>query len=242
MGKRAFAKILSAALLAALLLSTVLFQPRAQKVSGTLPGTAFLQTVIIDAGHGGEDGGAVGASGVPESGINLAIARKLDDLLALYGVPTKLLRETEQSIHSGDAITLRQQKVSDLHNRVDLIAQTPNGLVISIHQNKFGNPKYHGAQVFYANNAQPFAAYTQMLLRAVLDPENSRVATKIPSSVYLMSHITCPAILVECGFLSNPAEDYLLQTDGYQTKIAATLAASYLQFDGLSEGELEHEG
>ena len=123
--------------------------------------------------------------------------------------------------------------MSDLHNRVARIEATPHATLISIHQNTYdGSSRYHGAQVFYANGALslPLAQYTQEVLRRALDPENSRQATKIPDSIYLMSHISCRAILVECGFLSNPSEDALLQTSGYQTKIAAALAGAYLGF------------
>lgn len=198
-------------------------------------------TLIIDAGHGGEDGGAVSISGVPESGINLAITLKLDYLMGLYGVDTKVLRTTDISLHDSSAATLREKKVSDLHNRVAMIEGTPNATLISIHQNTFQSAKYHGAQVFFTNGeiSLPFAALMQETLKNTLDPSNARVPTKIPDSVYLMNHITCRAILVECGFLSNAEEDIRLQSGAYQTKIALALAGAYLQF---TEGELPNEG
>lgn len=203
-------------------------------------------TVIIDAGHGGEDGGAVSISGIPESGINLAIALKLDQLFGLYGVSTDVLRTQDVSLHDDGASTLREKKVSDLHNRVDHIESIPNATLISIHQNTYQSQKYHGAQVFYANGelSLPFAQLTQETLRLVLDPENTRVPTKIPDTVFLMNHISCRAILVECGFLSNPDEDQLLQNTGYQTKIASALAGAYLQYQGQelnTEGEQSDE-
>lgn len=203
------------------------------------------ETVVIDAGHGGGDGGAVSITGVAESGINLSIALRLDQLLGFYGVETKVLRTTEDSLHDADSGTLREKKVTDLHNRVEMIEATENATLISIHQNSFQNPKYHGAQVFYANGdlSLPLAQSIQETLRLALDPENNRVATKIPESVYLMNHISCRAILVECGFLTNPEEDLKLQDTGYQTKIAAALAGGYLQFQGAAtEGELPNEG
>lgn len=204
---------------------------------------------MIDAGHGGEDGGAVSVSGVPESGINLAIALKLNHLFGLYGVQTRVLRTEDKALYSSDAVTLREKKVSDLHNRVDMIKATPNATLISIHQNIFENPKYHGAQVFYANGdvTLPFAKVAQKMLQSTLDPSNNRVPTRIPDNVYLMNHITCRAILVECGFLSNPDEDRLLQTPTYQTRIAAALAGAYLQYqemidEPITEGEVPNEG
>lgn len=206
------------------------------------------ETVVIDAGHGGEDGGAVTSTGVPESGINLSIALRLDGLLGLYGVQTKVLRTTDTSLHDSDAKTLREKKVSDLHNRVAMIEETENATLISIHQNKFQGSRYHGAQVFYANEelSLPFAVLTQNVLKETLDPSNARVPTQIPDSIYLMNHITCRAILVECGFLSNSAEAQKLQTPEYQEKIAVALAGSFIQFQGMdppiTEGELPNEG
>ena len=194
------------------------------------------ETVVIDAGHGGEDGGAVSISGVPESGINLEIALKLDYMMGLYGVQTKVLRDRDISLHDSDAKTLRQKKVSDLHNRVSIIESIENATLISIHQNTFQGAKYHGAQVFYTKHEEslPFATLTQQILREALDPSNTRLPAKIPDSVYLMKHITCRAILVECGFLSNREEDQKLQTAAYQTKIGLALAGAFLQ---LTEGE-----
>ena len=165
--------------------------------------------------------------------MNLAIATRLDHILGLFGANVVMLRTEDVSLHDDSASTLREKKVSDLHNRVARIEATPHATLISIHQNTYdGSSRYHGAQVFYANGALslPLAQYTQEVLRRALDPENSRQATKIPDSIYLMSHISCRAILVECGFLSNPSEDALLQTSGYQTKIAAALAGAYLGF------------
>ncbi len=190
------------------------------------------QTLILDAGHGGEDGGAVSLSGAVESHINLAIVLRLDQILGLYGVAPVLLRSEDISLHDRSAQTLREKKVSDLHNRVAAIQAAEPATLISIHQNTFQSPKYHGAQVFYANGALslPFAQLTQETLRLALDPENGRVPAPIPDSVYLMNHITCRAVLVECGFLSNPEEDRLLQTEGYQCKIAAALAGAWMQF------------
>ena len=178
---------------------------------------------------------------MPESGINLAIVQKLDQLLGLYGEAPLLLRSEDISLHDDRAQTLREKKVSDLHNRVARIEETEHAVLLSVHQNTFPDGKYHGAQVFYSNGelSQPLAQLTQETLRAALDPGNTREAKPIPDSVYLMNHITCPAILVECGFLSNAEEDLLLQSGAYQTKLASALAASWLQWldeEGRGEG------
>ncbi len=193
-------------------------------------------TVVIDAGHGGEDGGAVSSSGTVESGINLAIACKLDVLLHFYGVPTVMVRREDISIHDDSAKTLREKKRSDLNNRVQIVNETENGVLISIHQNIYSSPSLSGAQVFYADeeSSLEWAKETQECLRQTLDPENGRQAARISDSIYLMKHITRPALLVECGFLSNPKEEADLLNDAYQTKIAVALAVSALSHYGTS--------
>ena len=228
-------KIGSWVLLAALAVGTVYFfwfWPGRAALATFSPIRSGGQTLVLDAGHGGE---------VPESGINLAIVQKLDQLLGLYGEAPLLLRSEDISLHDDSAQTLREKKVSDLHNRVARIEETEHAVLLSVHQNTFPDGKYHGAQVFYSNGelSQPLAQLTQETLRAALDPGNTREAKPIPDSVYLMNHITCPAILVECGFLSNAEEELLLQSGAYQTKLASALAASWLQWldeEGRGEG------
>lgn len=191
------------------------------------------RVVVIDAGHGGEDGGAVADDGTVESKINLEIALKLREVFFLAGIDTVMTREEDISIYSEDAETLREKKVSDLHNRVELINGVNDAILISIHQNSLPNAKsVHGAQVFYNDSEEgAFLSGTmQKNLNAVINgDENQKKEKQIDSSVYLMSHIACPGILVECGFLSNAAETQLLKESSYQLKIALTVAASYLQ-------------
>lgn len=182
--------------------------------------------VVVDAGHGGEDGGAVSVSGVQESQINLEIAQRADDLLALLGYRTKMVRTSDESIYdASSAGTISEKKVSDLKNRVRLVNETPGALLLSIHQNMFSDGRYSGAQVFYAptEGSKELAMCIQDTMRSVVDPENER-KVKPADTVYLMNHINCTGILVECGFLSNKEEDRLLQTADYQKKL--TLAIS----------------
>lgn len=191
------------------------------------------QTLILDAGHGGEDGGAVALSGAAESQINLSIALKTDQMCGLYGVQTILVRAEDTSLADADADTLRQKKHTDLINRTELVNSTPRAVLLSIHQNNYSRQSSRGAQVFYHADSlsQQWALQMQELLRQTLDPENVRQATQIPERVYLMNHVNCRALLVECGFLSNPEEDQLLESASYQSKLAAVLIASYLTFD-----------
>lgn len=187
--------------------------------------------IIIDPGHGGEDGGATGVNGARESELNLAISLKLRSLLQLCGIEPIMVRQTDISVYSQGAQSISEKKVSDIRNRVKLVNDTPNALLVSIHQNSFPDSRYDGAQVFYADNSgsQSLAAQMQALLRQTLDLNNRREAKPAASSIYLMNHINCTAVLIECGFLSNVEEEARLTTDPYQTQIAAVIAASLVQ-------------
>ena len=221
-------------LAAALALGTVyyLFLGNTDETAAFAAARSPGETLIIDAGHGGEDGGAVSLTGVPESGLNLAIALKLEQIMGLYGVSPMMLRTEDVALYDAGTQGIKEKKASDLRNRVKRVEAVENATLISILQNTFPESKYHGAQVFYANEASslPLAQLLQDNLRSALDPSNSRVPMKIPDSVYLMNHITCRAVLVECGFLSNAEEAKLLASRDYQKKIAFTVFLSTLDF------------
>lgn len=186
--------------------------------------------LVLDAGHGGEDGGAVSLTGVPESQINLAIVLKLRDVLGLYGVDPILLRKEDVSLHDSGAKTLREKKRSDLKKRVASVEAVEGGTLISIHQNTYPSSRYHGAHVFYAptEGSQQLAEHVQNSIKTALQPDNERVVKQIPDTVYLMNHITRPAILIECGFLTHPEEEALLRSEDYQRRLAAVIAASWV--------------
>ena len=204
---------------------------RESSVTTMYPSQFYEQLLILDAGHGGEDGGAVSLSGALESNINLAVVKRMDGVLGLFGVRTLLLREEDISLHDSNAQTLRQKKHSDLHNRVSMVEAQQNCALISIHQNSYPDGRYSGAQTFYAptDGSRILAQTMQETLRSALDPKNNRLEKQIPDTIYLMNHVTCPAVLVECGFLTNPHEEQLLCSGGYQTKLAAVLAGGYLR-------------
>ena len=206
-----------------------LMAPAVRPVSVTL-----AAPLILDAGHGGEDGGAVSVTGVPESRVNLEIVQKLRDILALYGVDPVVLREEDVSLHDPEASTLREKKRSDLKNRVRAVEAVEGGTLLSIHQNSYPGSQYRGAQVFYAptGGSRELAELLQTALREELQPDNDRQAKPIPESVYLMNHVSCPAVLVECGFLTNPEEEALLRDGGYQRQLAAVLAGAWLTAQG----------
>jgi N-acetylmuramoyl-L-alanine amidase len=187
--------------------------------------------VVIDPGHGGEDGAALALSGKTESQINLEIALRTDSLCGLLGIRTKLLRSEDVSLADADAESLREKKRSDLKKRVELVNSLPSARLLSIHQNYFEGAGPHGAQVFYHSDedSQAWAEALQESLHTCVDPDNTRTAVPVPEFVYLMRHIDCPAVLVECGFLSNPEENQRLESPGYQKKLAAVLAVSCLE-------------
>lgn len=229
-------KAIYACALAAVLITAAVLAPRpSPEVPAAAPAAsaASRTTPVLDAGHGGEDGGAVSDSGVAESGINLQITRRLYEILRFLGHPSVMTRSGDEAIYDDTAVTLREKKVSDLKNRTALANETPSGLLISIHQNCLpGHPGVRGAQVFY-NGIQPsqqLAETVQQALNSTVNGGKGKAAKPIGDGVYLMSHTTCPAILVECGFLSNPEETALLQQPAYQVKIAAVIAAAYCQY------------
>ena len=193
--------------------------------------------VIIDAGHGGVDGGATSCTGVLESGINLQIALRLEALVHLLGYNTRMIRSTDISVYTEGA-SIAQKKVSDLKERVRMINETENGILISIHQNQFSDSRYSGAQVFYSDapDSQALAKQLQTSFIKTLNPGSRRLAKK-SSGIYLMEHIRCTGVLIECGFLSNPQEEALLRDAAYQKKLCSVIAANlcvYLDRQGVS--------
>lgn len=178
--------------------------------------------VIIDAGHGGVDGGAVSCTGIEESELNLEIAIRLNDLMHLLGIKTYMIRTEDVSIYTTGE-TIAAKKVSDLKNRVEIINKTQNCLLISIHQNYFEDSRYSGAQVFYRDDP----TLAKQLQTAFVNNLNigSNRKVKKAKGIYLMQNITQPAVLIECGFLSNYEEERKLRTDDYQKKICSVVAS-----------------
>lgn len=183
------------------------------------------KTVVIDAGHGGVDGGAISCTGKLESAFNLEISLRLNDLMHLLGINTIMIRTDDISVHTQGS-TIAQKKVSDLRERARIVNQQSNALLVSIHQNQFSDSRYSGAQVFYAPTvgSDVVAKALQKSLIETVNPGSHRDA-KEADSVYLMKNIKAPGILVECGFLSNPQEEAKLRTADYQRKLCAVIAA-----------------
>ena len=187
-------------------------------------------SIIIDAGHGGVDGGATSCTGRLESTYNLQIALRLNDLLHLLGYDTVMIRSTDVSVYTkGESIS--QKKISDLKERVRIVDETPNGILLSIHQNNFSDSRYSGAQVFYSNNdeSQKLAEKLQTSFISTLNP-GSRRQIKRGEGIYLLEKISRPGVLIECGFLSNAEEETKLSSEDYQKKLCCVIAASLCQY------------
>ena len=184
--------------------------------------------VIIDAGHGGFDGGAVSDDGTVEKDINLSIALYLQEYLAIFNIKTIMIRETDCSVEDNGLNTIRQKKTSDLHNRMKIMEETDNAIFVSIHQNKFPDGKYSGTQVFYSpktkDESQVLAQTIQDYIVNTLQKDNKRQIKECGTSVFLMYNAVKPAVLVECGFLSNYEETQRLKSSEYQKKIAFCIA------------------
>lgn len=189
-------------------------------------------TIIIDAGHGGEDGGAE-VDGALEKDINLSIANKLADILRLCGCDVTEIRDQDAAVYDDDAQTLREKKVSDLKKRVEIANSDERNILVSIHQNKFENSAYSGAQVFYSDNNENSRLLAENIRNAVvslLQNDNTRELKPAGSDIYLLHNATAPAVIVECGFLSNDDERAKLIDNGYQSEMAYAVAMGVLEY------------
>lgn len=189
--------------------------------------------VILDAGHGGMDSGAVSAAGTCEKDLNLEITNRIRGLMKFCGVETVMTRDDDSTLLYEEGVSVRKNKQNDLYGRVQVAEKYQDSDFISIHMNEFEQAKYSGAQVFYglkSGDSENLALLMQEALRVALNPENNRRAKPAPSSIYIMQKITSPAVIAECGFLSNPEEAALLTKADYQKKGSLAIVSSYLCF------------
>lgn len=189
--------------------------------------------VVIDPGHGGEDGGAEGVSALLEKDINLAIAQKLEKMLSLSGFRVVMTRDQDASIGDSALDTVKERKVSDIHNRLKIIEEQGDCIFLSIHQNHFTSSQYYGTQVFYSTNdpsGQALAEAIRGRVVELLQPENTRECKPATSSIYLLWHAEVPAVLVECGFLSNESEAQRLNDPQYQEQMAFAIYTGFLDY------------
>lgn len=204
--------------------------PRVREANATMQAASQLY-ILIDAGHGGADGGATGADGTQEKAVNLAVSRTLAALLQVMGLETGMTREDDRSIHTEGATSLREQKVSDMHNRLALYDEAT--LVVSVHQNHFSQSQYHGTQIFCSPNdpqSRVLGAAVREQVLTLLQPENTRELKTADDGVFLLANTKTPAVLVECGFLSNLEECRKLATADYQRQMAFAIAGGVFSF------------
>ena len=197
--------------------------------------------IIIDAGHGGEDGGAIGADGTNEKNINLEIALKLNEILTAMGYKTRMVRTTDISIHNENSNTLREKKVSDIRNRAAIMEEYKNCFYVSVHQNKYEDSRIWGAQTFYSPNdeaSKTLAQFIQTSIATELQPDNKRLIKESGTSIYVLYNATKPAVMVECGFISNPNELSQLKTEEYQSKMAFSIMSGIINYNisGVTNG------
>ena len=186
---------------------------------------AALPVIVLDAGHGGEDGGAVGVNGVLEKDLNLSLARTLADLLRGAGY-TVIETRAEDKLLCDEETPKGRRKRQDLQNRVEMAARYPDGVFISIHMNTYPTPNCEGVQVWYSPNhaaSVELAQAVQDKVSALLQPENRRKVKEATSGIYVLKHAALPAILVECGFLSTPRECEKLCDEGYRKALALAI-------------------
>ena len=195
--------------------------------------------VIIDAGHGGEDGGAE-VDGVLEKDINLAIAGMTADILRLHGYRVKEVRTEDVAVYSNDAQSLREKKKSDLNNRVKLFNEDADSIIVSIHQNKFSGSKSHGTQIFYSKNhsdSEKLARSIQTSAVMLLQNDNTRELKPAGKDIYILDQTKNPAVIVECGFLSNPEELQKLSDPAYRQEMAYAVAMGIIDFQNQQKRE-----
>lgn len=188
--------------------------------------------IVIDAGHGGLDSGAVGVTGVLEKNINLSIVLALRDMFEMSGFEVVLTRSEDISIHDPDVTGIRNQKLSDMENRLEIIKSYPDSIFLCVHQNNFTDPNYFGGQMFYNNNNSDNRTLAQIMQNkfAGLQPNNDREIKLCGDELYLLKSNTNPSLMIECGFLSNPEEEANLATWEYQQKVAFTIYSGVMEY------------
>ncbi len=188
--------------------------------------------VVLDAGHGGLDSGAVGTNGTLEKDVNLSIVKALRDMLEMSGFQVVLTRDEDISIYDAGVEGIRNQKLSDMDNRLEIIQSYPDSIFLCVHQNKYTDPKYFGGQMFYNNNNPNNRTLAQIMQNrfVILQPGNEREIKLSGNELFLLKSNPNPSLMIECGFLSNPDEEAKLATWEYQQKVAFTIYSGLMEY------------
>ena len=204
-----------------------------------------MPQVALDAGHGGMDGGCVSVNGTAEKGINLDIALTERELLNIMGFEVTMTREDDRSIYDKGVTGLAAQKQSDMKNRLAIFDKC-SGIALSIHQNQFTDSRYSGAQMFYSrrnSGGERLAGALQKQFVSLIQPENQRETKPVDDELFLLDKTDTPAVMIECGFLSNPEEAALLETAEYRSKVAFTVMTGVMEYmSGYAPSERETGG
>jgi len=182
-------------------------------------------TIVIDAGHGGEDGGCEG-NGLVEKDLNLDIAMRLASLFHKSGINTVMTRETDILLYDVNSDYEGKKKAQDVRRRLQIANEQNNPLLVSIHMNYFAQTQYSGLQVWYSKNdprSRTLANLIQSSVKSSLQPNNKRAVKEADSSIFLLHNANFPALLIECGFLSNPEEARALAEEDYRQKLAESI-------------------
>ena len=204
-----------------------------QAIQNETEKTPFI--VVLDAGHGGEDGGAVSASGIYEKNLNLSIAFLVRDLLTASGIEVVMTRETDILLYDRNVDFYGRKKALDLLARRQIAEETEHAVFVSIHMNAYPLSQYKGLQVWYSPHNEQSRVIADRIQKNVcrsLQTSNTRKIKMAGENIYLLSRLNCPAVLVECGFLSNPDEAELLNTQEYQEKLAFLIFLSIMEAQG----------
>ena len=191
--------------------------------------------VVVDCGHGGPDGGAVAADGTVEKDINLRLGFQLRELLVSYGYNVVMTREKDEFICDDHSASLREQNISDLHNRLAIAEKYSNSIFISLHMNKFTDADSHGSQLFYSPNDKSSRLLAEMIRNRLLNDTqkgNERALKEMDDSVYIIHNATHPALLLECGFLSNVKERENFKDNIYRSKFVYDVFCGIIDFKG----------
>lgn len=202
--------------------------------AGKAKASAEKPVITIDAGHGGADGGCVSVNGAVEKNINLNILLTLRDTMTVMGYDVNCTRESDVSIYDKGVEGLKNQKLSDMKNRLAIFGKYSDGISVSIHQNQFTDSKYSGAQMFYSEKnpeGEQLAKIMQERFHSVLQPENERAAKAVGDELYLLDNTINPAVMIECGFLSNPDEAAKLESEEYQKQVAFTIMTGIKEYE-----------
>ena len=196
---------------------------RAERKTAVAVGAVPRPVIVIDAGHGGMDSGAVGVDGTEEKDLNLAVARILADDFRLAGYTVIETRTDDRMLGDGEK---GQRKRADLEARLQLADEAAERVFVSIHMNTYPTASCRGLQVWYSGNnaaSKGYAEAVQTGIRAALQPDNTREIKQATSAIYILKNAQNPAILIECGFLTNPDECRKLCDEAYQKELALTI-------------------